>query len=172
MNNKKYSIDNIPELPWCEVEDSKGNVRVKVPTDSFMEFLEHLDFRTTIINGVYKIVRIQDNIVTVVNHNWDITVVISQWLEDNSTGAMIGNVYTHQVKSAMLNKTPHLFNKTNQGYIKRIELNRHWDTPNTCYIYFLDLVVKITKNGFECIAYLNLDGHVFKDEIIERNFKI
>ncbi len=167
----KYSLDNISIWPWCEIEDLHGNIKIKIPTDSFIEFLECLDYRTAIINDDYRIVRVQSNIVTVVKNNWDITNVVSEWLEDNSTGAMIGNVYTHQVKAAILNKTNHLFNRTNQGYIKRIEVNRQWDTADTCYLYFLDTAIKITKNGFEYIAYADLNGYVFSQQINHRNFK-
>ena len=171
MMNSKYTIENIDVLPWCEIKDSKGKVSVKIPTDSFMEFLECLDFRTTLLNGKYQIVRVQDNIITTVKDNWDIVNVVSQWLEDNSVGAELGDVYTHQVKSALLNKTPHLFNRTNLGYIKRIEINRHWDTVGECYMYFLDTVVCVTKHGFKCLEYVELNGHVFKEQIIQRNFK-
>tara|TARA_R110002096_G_scaffold433220_1_gene651561 strand:- start:5417 stop:5935 length:519 start_codon:yes stop_codon:yes gene_type:complete len=172
MKADKYSMDNIAVVPWCEIEDLHGNIKIRIPTDTFMEFLECLDFRSTIINDAYEIVRLQDNIVTVVKGNWDIVEIVSKWLDDNSTGAMIGNVYKHQVKSALLNKTCHLFNRTNLGYIKRITLNRHWDTSDVCYLYFSNTAVKITETGYQCIDYADLDGYVFRDQIIDKEFKI
>jgi len=77
----KYSLDNISIWPWCEIEDLHGNIKIKIPTDSFIEFLECLDYRTAIINDDYRIVRVQSNIVTVVKNNWDITNVVSEWLD-------------------------------------------------------------------------------------------
>ena len=170
MKQDKYSLENIAILPWWEVEDSKGNITVKIPTKTFMEFLECLDFRTADFNGQKKVVRIQDNIVTTVDDSWDIIKVVLKWLDDNSYEGQIGDVYCQQVASAWINKTPQLFNYTNQGYIQSVEINRHWDTSDVCYLYFINTAVKITKQGYQCMAYADLDGHVFKEQIINREF--
>ena len=171
MNKDKYSLENIAVDPWWEIEDSKGNVSVKIPTLVFMQFLECLDFRTAVINGIKKVVRIQDNIVTIMDDNWDIIKIVLQWLKDNSEYGQIGEVYTNQVASAWINKTPQLFNHTNLGYIKGIEIKRHWDSADKSYLYFLNTAVKISNEGYQCIAYTDLDGHVFKEQIINREFK-
>lgn len=46
------------------------------------------------------------------------------------------------------------------------------DTENEAYIYFRNCAVKVTKDGFTLIDYLDLDGFVWKKHIIDFDFKI
>ena len=46
------------------------------------------------------------------------------------------------------------------------------DTKNTAYLYYKNCAVKITKNEVVPIDYLDLGGYVWKDHVIDRNFKI
>ena len=46
------------------------------------------------------------------------------------------------------------------------------DDKNTAYIYYKNCAVKVTKKGTEIIEYENLNGYVWKDQIIDRDFKI
>jgi predicted transcriptional regulator len=45
------------------------------------------------------------------------------------------------------------------------------DTIDTAYIYFNNKAVKVTKDGFELIDYIDLDGFVWKKHIIDFDFK-
>jgi hypothetical protein len=45
------------------------------------------------------------------------------------------------------------------------------DTEHECYLYYQNCAVKITKDSVEEIDYLDLDGYVWKDQIINRDFK-
>ena len=46
------------------------------------------------------------------------------------------------------------------------------DTKDTAYIYFENVAIKITKSGVEQIDYDSLGGYVWKDQIINRDFKL
>ena len=45
------------------------------------------------------------------------------------------------------------------------------DTKDTAYLYYRNCAVKITKNSVEPIDYFDLGGYVWKDHVIDRNFK-
>lgn len=45
------------------------------------------------------------------------------------------------------------------------------DTENECFLYYQNCAVKITKNTIEEIDYIDLDGYVWKDQIINREYK-
>ena len=45
------------------------------------------------------------------------------------------------------------------------------DTKDTAYLYYRNCAVKITKGSVEPIDYFDLGGYVWKDHVIDRNFK-
>jgi hypothetical protein len=45
------------------------------------------------------------------------------------------------------------------------------DTEHECYLYYQNCAVRITKDSIQEIDYLDLDGFVWKDQIINRDFK-
>ncbi len=46
------------------------------------------------------------------------------------------------------------------------------DTISESYIYFDNVAIRITKNGIEEIEYDDLDGYVWKDQVINRDFHL
>jgi|14_taG_2_1085336.scaffolds.fasta_scaffold00111_12 hypothetical protein len=46
------------------------------------------------------------------------------------------------------------------------------DTKNTAYLYYSNCAVEINKNNVKILEYDDLGGYVWKDHIIDRNFKI
>ncbi len=169
-NVSPTSVENISCLPWYVIEEGKDKGKVRVPTLYFIEFLGLLNYRYALINGNYKIVRIIDNIVFPVNDYAEIIQVATQWLNDNATGNLITGVYVDEIMSAWINKTNHLFSPLNLKFLPSLKVKTHKDTASTSFLYFKDTVVKITKNGLELINYSELDGYVFSDQIINRNF--
>ena len=45
------------------------------------------------------------------------------------------------------------------------------DTKDTSYLYFKNCAVQITKNKVSTIDYVDLDGYVWKDQVIDRAFR-
>ncbi len=45
------------------------------------------------------------------------------------------------------------------------------DTKEECFLYFQNLVVSVSENEVKEIDYFNVDGYVWKNRIIDRNFK-
>ena len=45
------------------------------------------------------------------------------------------------------------------------------DTPTTSFIPFENGVAKITKNNVEIIKYVDVEGYIWRDQIVDRKFK-
>jgi hypothetical protein len=46
------------------------------------------------------------------------------------------------------------------------------DTKEYSYLYYKNCAVKITTDGIETIDYLDLDGYVWRDHVVDRNFSV
>jgi hypothetical protein len=46
------------------------------------------------------------------------------------------------------------------------------DDRDTAYLYYRNCAVKVTKDGKTAIDYLDLGGHVWKDQVIDRDFQV
>jgi len=166
--NKLQYVENINTRPWFKVEGNK----IKIPTNIFINFLKEQNFRTAYIEGRYQIVQVTNNIVTPVKDNAEIIDLIVRWVNDNSIGEFIDDVYTDQVLNAWINKTSQLFSPTNLKFLPMIQVEPHFDTQDSCFLYFRNTAVKISKDKIKCIAYKNLDGYVFRDQIVDRDFNL
>ena len=55
--------------------------------------------------------------------------------------------------------------------IKTTDVKLKEDTKDTCYIYYRNVVLEITKDSIKEIDYVDLDGFVWKRQIIDRNYR-
>jgi hypothetical protein len=55
--------------------------------------------------------------------------------------------------------------------LKSAEIELKEDTQDKAYIYYQNCAVEVTQNGVTEIDYLNLNGYVWKNQIIDRNYK-
>jgi hypothetical protein len=58
------------------------------------------------------------------------------------------------------------------SFLESSEISIKEDTQTECFLYFKNSVVKITDENVETIDYLDLDGFVWKRQIIDREYKI
>jgi hypothetical protein len=65
---------------------------------------------------------------------------------------------------------PGYFNINYLSMLKSADIKLKEDTKDTCYLYYRNCAVKITKDTIEEIDYLDLDGYVWKNQIIDRDF--
>ena len=53
-----------------------------------------------------------------------------------------------------------------------ISVSMKQDTRELAYCYYRNCVVEVSKQGLKTIDYINLDGYVWKDSVIDRDFSI
>lgn len=74
---------------------------------------------------------------------------------------------------------PYDFMASNTGYFKNdflsmlstTEINIKEDDVNNCFLYYNNCVVNVKKDSIETIDYLDVDGYVWKRQIIDREYK-
>lgn len=164
------TLKQISFKPWFVIEEGKDAGKLKVPTLNFINFLGELGFYYASVNGSYQILRIDNNIVRIIKDKSDIIAIARQWLKDNSINDYIEKLHIIQIENVWINKTPQLFSRLNLKFLPTITIKPHFDTENSCFLYFKNTVVKIVGDGFELVEYKDLDGYVFREQIIDRIF--
>jgi hypothetical protein len=57
------------------------------------------------------------------------------------------------------------------SFLGTIDLKIKEDTRDACYLYYRNCVLEITKNAIKEISYVDLDGFVWQNRIIDRDFE-
>lgn len=70
----------------------------------------------------------------------------------------------------MMANTTKYFGADFLSCLKSTEIELKEDTADTCYLYFKNKVVKVNKTSIEEIEYLNIDGYVWRKQVIDRDF--
>ncbi len=157
-------------VPWVWIKD-KDSKKAVMKSASFIDFLEYLGFRTFKTNGNNEYVHLENNIIRIVDKQ-DMVYTFSEWLDENGGNFAEEDVDFGKIKDSFANKIRTLISTELLFLLSPIELTPHFDTKDECYLYFVNTVVKITKDGISLIDYEELDGHVFKEQRIDREFKL
>lgn len=70
----------------------------------------------------------------------------------------------------MMANTTKYFSADFLSCLNSTEIELKEDTIDTCYLYFKNKVIKVEKNKIEEIEYLNIDGYVWRKQVIDRDF--
>jgi hypothetical protein len=68
-------------------------------------------------------------------------------------------------------KSPYLFNESHLNMIDSINLKMLSDEKDKAYIPFENGVVKVTSNNTELLNFIDVDGYIWENQIINREFK-
>lgn len=159
-------IDEIIEINedddfWVKNEDKKGNVFVKIDSLKYKYFLERKGFKKYYPEQATNptFVHIKSN--KVIQSSVDIIkdVVLKYLLERNEI-----DVFNFCSKSAQL------FSENYLTMLESIDLNMIKDSRTEAFIPFQNGVVKITKNKVELIDFIDVDGYIWENQIINRDF--
>jgi hypothetical protein len=155
----KIEEDNAEQTFW---EKSDKGV-IKMVHYSFKKFLEDNGFYKYCPEGGkhYVFVKVTNNLI---DHTSDkeIKDFILNYLIDLDD-LSIYNYYADNVR---------FFREEFLCLLSTIDIYFIADTKDAAYLYYLNCAVKITSNKIEPIDYLDLGGYVWKDHIINRNFKV
>lgn len=74
------------------------------------------------------------------------------------------DVYNHCAKNTQL------FTESHLNMLESIEMRILQDSRYVSYIPFNNGVVQVTKDKVELLSYIDIDGYIWKEQIIKRNF--
>ena len=159
-------IDEVKEINedcdfWNKFEDKKGNVTIKIDSLKYKYWLERKGFKKYYPESATNptFVHIKSNKVTQSSTDIIKDVVLKFLLDRNEI-----EVFNFCSKSAQL------FSDYYLTMLESIDLKMIKDTRNEAFIPFQNGVVKITKNKVDLIDFIDVDGYIWENQIINRDF--
>lgn len=155
---EKVEEENNNHQFWSKNE--KGTI--KIIHFLFKEFLEENGFYKYCPEGGknYIFVRVTNNLIDHTDEKSIKDFVLQHLLELEDIS--IYNYFADQTR---------FFREEFLTLLSTIDIYFIEDNKNTSYLYFKNCAVKITKDEVTMIDYLDLGGYVWKDHVIDRNFK-
>jgi hypothetical protein len=153
----KMVSETNPNEFWTK--SSKGKIEL-VP-NLFRDFLTKEGFYKYYPEGSknFVFVRVKDNVITDSSED-----VIKDFILKYLEGINDMSIYNF---FAMNTK---FFTETFLNFITNINTNFMTDDSETAYLYYNNCAVKVTRRGVEKIDYKELNGIVWEDQKIKRNF--
>ncbi len=169
--NSELSSDDVNKV-ITEIEKSESNTQfwvksekgtIKIIAYSFKKFLEDNGFHKIYPEGSqnYIFVRIINNLIDNTSSEEIKDFILDHLiqLEDRS----IYNFFAEKVS---------YFQENFLNLLETIDIHFMVDTKEYSYLYYKNCAVKITTDGIETIDYLDLDGYVWRDHVVDRNFSV
>lgn len=141
------------------IKNSKG--AVKHVNHLYKEYLESL--------GYYKYYPAGGRNFVFVNVNNN---TIRDITDDMIKDTVLENLYRlddRSIYNYFADKTK-LFKEDHLSFLSKIDPMFVRDDENTAYLYYQNCAVKVTKNGYETIDYMDIEGFVWEAQKIGRNF--
>lgn len=155
---------------WNVVSDKKVGAKPVFLRQRFITFLKDNGFARYHYTGKnWVLVRHQCNIVDKIDKS-QLKEFVFDYIEnlpdefDGITRAQLYELIARGVSS--------FFSDELLEILKPMQIDTHRDNSGACYIYFQNCVLKGTAQGVNIIDYKDLDGYVWKNQIIERNYSV
>lgn len=134
---------------------------VSVIHHMFKTFLQNNGFYKYALNNNsdYRYVKVTDNLIDITNEK-AIKIFTLNYLEklDNV------NVYDFFINSTRLFKDDYL------SMLDNVDVYFVSDQIDNCYIYFRNCALNVYKDTINIIDYIDLDGYVWRDQVIDRDY--
>lgn len=169
---KEFNLKNVDEVIESIKEDLEVNEfwyydennKIKLSPHKYKFWLEQNNFLKYFPTDsqTFTFIKKEQNLIEETNEKRIKDYVLDYLLNQNEIGYkpydfMAGN--------------PSYFNINYLSMLKSEEVKLKEDTKDKCYLYYKNCAVEISENGIKEIDYLDLDGYVWKNQIIDRDFK-
>lgn len=156
IESVKKEVQNVDDKFW----EQDGN-KIKIVPHDYAKFLHKHGFAKYYPEGSKKptYVYIQENKVSESSVDL-IKDFVLNYLKDKEEM----DVYDFCAKSV------YLFTESHLNMLESIDMRILQDTRDVSYIPFINGVVQVTKSGIDLISYIDVDGYIWKEQIIKRNY--
>jgi hypothetical protein len=147
---------------WDITENKQGKEIVSINPNKYKLFLEENGFNKFYPEGgdVPLLVHHEQNIVNTTSVE-KIKDFVLRFLEQKKEYS----VWNHCAKSSIMFKDSYL------NMLESINLSMLQDEKKCCYLYYQNGVVQILNDAINFLSYINVNGFVWENQIIERDFK-
>jgi len=172
VEQQKKKQGNEPDIYWYVDSTSKGEV-LKVDRAELIRFLEFYGYSRLWLetqNGDDEslLVRIKDNIAEVTSPEKIRDFLLKHAKQTDNVPYGFNN---KDLCNLLLNS---INTSLSEAVLKTVEACKksfHTDTPERCYVYYKNGVVESTATESRVIPYSEIDGIIWKDQILNREFK-
>lgn len=165
---KEKSKTDGPGIFWEYVTvNAKGDLKLTINRSKFIEFLQANGFYKTELNDKdYIFVRVEKNVVTEVRPV-HIKNFVKRYIRSLETPE------TPEIEAAILKGARQYFATDLIEFLDNIVIRFNRPDKKTAYRYYKNCVAKVTaEKGIETLEYSDLPGKVWKNQILDRDFKI
>lgn len=166
----KEPIEEIEFKPFYIITEDKHGKKVTIQPLQLIDALKYLGFRRMDVGDRSFIIRITDNIVEEIN---DVRIVdiFEQYL-DNWPDYFPDQVDAGMIRNKLYNGLGRFF-QNSLLYRLNVEpdLTIQNHTRDKAFFYYKNCFVEVTADGVEIKPYSMLTGKIWKDQILDRNFK-
>lgn len=178
--NKKEVLDSFSDYDKKEIESCIDEVKEEI---SVSDFWSYNDKGSIVLSPhKYKFWLQQNNFFKYfpTDSNTFTFIKIEQNLVEETSEKRIKDfVLEHLLKREDVGFKPYDFMASSSKYfqtdflsfLESYEIDIKNDTQNECFLYFKNCVVKVSESTIETIDYLDLDGFVWKRQIIDRGYQ-
>ena len=162
INEIKEQLVNKDVIFWDIKTDKKGNETISINPYNYASFLTK--------NGFNKYYPESSELPTFVR-------VIENKVRLSSATQIKDFVLQYLLKNELINiwnycsKSTQLFQENHLNMIDSIHLKMLTDEKDISYIPFKNGVVKVSKDNIELLNYIDVNGYIWENQIIQRDFK-
>jgi len=176
----KDIIDSFPDYSKNEIEDAISQIKITASTVEFWdfdskgkiklrphkykEFLEQNGYAKIYPDGseVAVFVEITSNIVDNTS---------TQRIKDFTLNYLMDNSVDFGIKPYdFMADNPHYFSEKYLSLLDPVDIDFKRDTADIGYLYYRNCALEVTKSHIKEIDYLNLNGYIWKKQIIDRDY--
>lgn len=152
---------------WRITRSTRGKGKVKIKMYSYMKFLEKQGFAKKYLDSSYVFVKSENNVV----EQYELSEIKDFIIEHIKDFYKENNYYEEALLNELLDRNGRYFGKGLIECIPSIDLDVIRDKKDEANFYFKNGFVKVDKNyGITLHNYSELDGRIWKSQIIQRDF--
>ena len=152
------------KLAITEFWEYDKNGKISLKQSKYKEFLEQKGYAKLYPTGAnnFVFVKIEENIIDNTS---------SELIKDDILNYLYSNPDFGFKPYDLMAGTPKYFKDDYLSLINTVEVEFKKDTVDTSYLFYRNCALEITKESINKIDYLDLDGYVWRKQIIDRDFK-
>ncbi len=154
-------IKEADDIFW-QVQKTKAGSKISIDPFKYAQFLVKNGFNKFYPEGAEKptFVEVVENKVTISSVERIKDFILDYLLS-------IGEIEVWNFCS----RSSYLFSEWHLNMIDSIHLEMLDDTPTTSFIPFRNGIAKVTKDNVQIVKYVDVEGYIWKDQIVDRDFK-
>lgn len=157
-----------PQHQFWYIDDRKG---VRIDRVGLLRYLASIGYRKAYLESELEstFIRIRDNIVDRASPEL-MTDAAQRYITSLSDEQIPEDYTTGDVEAAMLKGVNVYFSERLLKRLPKADLDFKRDERKRAFFYFADVFVEVTPEGFEAHDYNELDGHVWREQMLDRPF--